>query len=146
MKCKLVSKPGKLSEELRTILDSLDKECFISDPLYDKNGCYWWILYDNNKAVGFAGLKIIESEKTGFLCRAGILSKYRGKGYQKKLIKLREILAKKLGIKDIITYTYFKTLNSANSLISCGYKLYDPEKHWASLPRKETLYFKKTLS
>jgi N-acetylglutamate synthase-like GNAT family acetyltransferase len=145
MKFKLIAKPGYISKKNREILDKLDKECFKYDPLYEKEDCYWWLLFDKNQPVGFAGLKIIKEEKCAFLCRVGISEKYRGKGYQKRFIKIRERQCKKLGIYDIITYTYYKTLNSANSLISSGYKLYEPEKHWASLPRKETLYFKKTL-
>lgn len=60
----------------------------------------------------------------GFLYRSGVLPKFRGKGYQKKLITLREEDMKLQGVKKSLTYTDTESIASMKSLIASGYKPY----------------------
>jgi hypothetical protein len=50
-------------------------------------------------------------------------------GLQKRLIRVRERMARELGWAWLITDT-FQNPPSANSLISCGFKNFAPTKPW----------------
>lgn len=104
---------------------------------------HWWILYDGKSPIGFCGLReYIDDPETVFLNLAGIIPGYRGRGYQRRLIKKREELAKVLGKKRIITYTSYDNLPSANNLIKCGYYLYEPRYQWGV---EHAYYFQKFI-
>ena len=91
---------------------------------------WWWIMYDGPKPIGFAGVyKSAQWAGTGYLCRAGVLYEYRGKGLQKRLIRVREKKARQLGFSHLVTDTY-ENPPSANNLIKCGYKTYLPRTPW----------------
>lgn len=62
----------------------------------------------------------------GFLYRAGVLKKARGKGYQKELIRARENSMKEMKIPKSITYTNTSSIASMKSLMAEGYKPYAP--------------------
>lgn len=61
---------------------------------------------------------------------------------QKRLISIRLKLARKLGMREIVTYTNPFNAASINSLIHCGLRCYVPEKKWAG---KDYLYWKVKL-
>ena len=129
--------------EIVSLLLHLQKLCLPCDTVYDVSGGYWWIAYDAGNAVGFAGL--VRSGAwidCGYLCRAGVVEKYQGQGIQKRLIKVRAAQAKKLKWNWLITDTHVNPA-SANSLISCGFKLYEPVSPWAF---KTSLYWRKKLN
>jgi len=111
------------------------------DTPYPKNGAEWWIAYDEKTCFAFAGLKNVGHE-TGFLCRVGVIKAYRGQGFQKRLIRVRENFARKVGLKWLITYVSPTNLKSANSLIACGYRLYSPQNPYGMYG---ALYFRKTI-
>jgi GNAT superfamily N-acetyltransferase len=68
---------------------------------------------------------------TGYLCRAGVLESHRGRGLQKRLIRVRERKARKLGWTHVVTDTY-ENPASANSLIKCGFRSYLPRNPWGA--------------
>jgi len=138
MRIKLVATPDNLTQEIKEVLDNLDKELFYGSPLFQKSGSWWWIVYDGIKPVAFAGLTPYPANKTMFLSRCGVLKSHRGMGLQRKLIKKREELSIKEGYKRIITYTSYDNISSANNLISCGYRLYTPKWVWGF---KDSYYF-----
>jgi GNAT superfamily N-acetyltransferase len=93
---------------------------------------WWWIVFDEGEPVGFAGLH--RSNKfgdTGYLCRSGVMSKYRGKGLQKRLIRVRERRARQERMVWLISDTY-ENPPSTNNLIACGYKTYIPREPWGA--------------
>lgn len=110
---------------------------------------YWFIVKCEGKVAGFAGLRICDSSeygyKLGYLFRVGVLEPYRGQGLQRKLIKARERLAKKLGCTWCVSYTDPTFSRSPNSLIDCGYRLYRPAEFWAG-GSPDWLYFRKKLT
>jgi GNAT superfamily N-acetyltransferase len=130
--------------EIVSILVHLQKLCLPSDAIYDVSRGHWWVAYtENDKPIGFAGL--VRSNAwvdCGYLCRAGVVPSHRGKGLQKRLIKVREAQAKRLNWNWLITDTYLNPASS-NSLISCGFRLYEPSEPW-SFPH--ALYFRKNIS
>lgn len=124
------------------MLIELHKSCLPSDYYPNFMSAIWWIAFENKKPVAFCGLSAVSSWKNaGYLCRAGVIDAYKGRGIQRKLIRIREKKARKLGYEWLISDT---TNNnpSANNLISCGYKLYQPETKWAY---PNSLYWRKKL-
>lgn len=130
-----------LNQKSQEDLEWLDRLSFPADTPYPKSGAEWWIAYDDSTCVGFAGLKNVGHE-TAFLCRVGVIKAYRGQGIQKKLIRVRESWAKRKGFRYIITYVAAHNLKSANSLIACGYRLYNPQSPYGI---EGALYFRKEL-
>lgn len=122
----------------------LQKKCLPSDDLFDATTGHWWIVYDEFMLpIGFAGMvRSYNWYDCGYLCRAGVLKDWRGQGIQKKLLKAREKHAKKLGWNWLISDTTDNPASS-NSLINCGFKIYDPSKPWGF---KHTLYWRKKLN
>lgn len=124
-------------------LSVLQKKCLPYDTPYDTNFGYWWITYDAlNLPCAFAGLvSSVRWLDTGYLCRSGVLPSHRGQGLQKRLIRARVRQARALGWKWLITDTH-ENPASANSLIACGFKLFEPTKPWGA---KQTLYWRLNL-
>jgi GNAT superfamily N-acetyltransferase len=74
----------------------------------------------NPEPIGFAGLQ--RSQRfydTAYLCRSGVMPEHRGHGRQFRLIRVRELQAKRSGWRYCITDTT-DNLASANSLIKAG--------------------------
>jgi len=139
MKIKHIDASIEVNKEL---LLSMQKKILPYDKPFDVNEGNWWIAYQEGKPIGFAGLvRSARWTDTGYLCRAGVIPSARGRGVQKRLIRVRQLYAKKMGWAWLITNT-FDNPASANSLISCGYKLYDPSIPWGA---KGTLYWRKKL-
>jgi len=138
MRLRYLSNPHKH----KATLTHLQKKCLPHDEPYDISKGWWWIAYDENKPVAFAGLVRSSSwSDCGYLCRAGVLASHRGKGLQKKLIRIRTKKAKKLGYKWLISDTR-DNHPSANSLASLGFKMFTPTNPWGY---NDTLYWRKRL-
>lgn len=121
-----------------------------SIPSYSKG--YWWLLYFDDlphrepEPVGFAGMcQSFRYSNVGYLVRAGVLPRAQGLGLQKRLIRVRMSKARRLGWVYLVTDTWPDNYPSANSLISCGFRLYSPPKkeRWAA--HKGSLYWRKEL-
>jgi len=126
-------------------IQHMDHVCFPNDAPYPTaNGALWWIAWVNGEGAGFAGLKILTGKNKGlaYLCRAGVLPLYRGLGIQRRLINTRVAAAARLGSKAVISYTSYENLPSANNLIKCGFKLYEPAETYGT---KHGLYFWRDL-
>ena len=117
---------------LVTLICYLQKKILPSDNIYKPDRGHWWIAYtEDGKPVAFAGLvRSIKWTDTGYLCRAGVMDGYTGHGLQKRLIRVRQAQARKLGWNWLITDT---TANpaSSNSLINAGFKIYTPANKWS---------------
>lgn len=131
-----------LKDNHAALLHWLQLETLSGDTPITTNVGWWWILYQDDRPIGFCSLR--NSAQWGdavYLCRAGILPKYRGKGLQKRLIRVRERLAKRLKINWLISDTYNNPA-SANSLIACGFRMFTPSQPWGA---EETCYWRKKL-
>lgn len=121
---------------------ALHKELFPADAHPDYSAGDWWLLYVGAELAGFAGLhSSVQWGDAGYLVRSGVRGKFRGKGLQRRLIRLRERQARARGWKWAITSTYDNHA-SANNLIACGYRLYEPQRPWGA---KGTLYWRRQL-
>lgn len=113
-------------------LNALQAICLPYDKPYDVGRGFWWIATENGQDIAFAGLSNVASwAGGGYLCRAGVVPAHRGRGIQRKLIKARIKKAKQLGWKHLITNTY-DNMQSANNLIDCGFKMFQPEQGWGT--------------
>jgi GNAT superfamily N-acetyltransferase len=129
-------------EGVQSRLAALQKICLPYDNAIDTNFGCWWIASDTSGDVAFAGLtRTISWTDCGYLCRAGVVPDARGQGLQKKLIHVRARQAKTFGWKWLVTDTRFNPA-SANSLIACGFKMFEPSQPWGC---KDTLYWRKKL-
>lgn len=122
---------------------TLQKECLPGDEPLDARKGDWWVAEMDGEPVAFACLRPDRSDPaTGYLARAGVLPKARGQGLQKRLIRVREARAKALGMKVVVTDTANFNVASSNSLIACGYKLYQPANRWGFA---DANYWKKVI-
>lgn len=113
------------------ILKRLQRECLPCDEIYDVSTGYWWIAYMDGTPIGFCGLKQLPQwPQTGYLCRAGVIPLFRGRGIQKRLIRVRMAYARRIGLENLVSDTH-QNPASANSLIACGFKTYEPMNPWA---------------
>lgn len=90
----------------------------------------WWIVERDGLPVAYACTRPV-SAHWWYLARVGVLKEARGNGLQKKLIRLRCNAAKKAGGVAMITDTRADNYPSSNSLIACGFRLYEPVDRWA---------------
>lgn len=101
------------------------------EPLPTDKG-WWWVAYQDDQPAAFAALcRSVRWRDTGYLCRAGVLRAYRGAGLQKRLIRVRERWARRMGLRWLVTDT-FDNPASANSLIACGFRMFTPSAPWAA--------------
>jgi GNAT superfamily N-acetyltransferase len=108
---------------------AMDRLCLPGCGFYE--GDFWWIVYDEKRPVGYAGMAYSHQwTDVMYLCRAGIIPEYRGRGLQKRLIRVRVNLARKMGMVAVVTETR-RNPASANNLISCGFKMYEPRNPWS---------------
>jgi len=129
-------------ESVQLRLSALQKICLPYDQPLDTNFGSWWIATENGRDVGFAGLvRSVSWTDCGYLCRAGVVPTHRGQGLQKKFIYVRIRQAKALGWKWLVSDTTDNPA-SANSLIACGFKMFEPTKPWGF---KNTLYWLRKL-
>jgi ribosomal protein S18 acetylase RimI-like enzyme len=121
----------------------LDKECFPKDAPCDAAVGKWWLLLDGRKVAGYASLRNAPHQPgIAYLNRAGVVKEYRGRGLQKRLIRVRLAYAKRHGYKEAISDSASYNVASSNSLIACGFKLYRPRTLWSF---RSALYWFKTL-
>lgn len=130
-------------EKTAALLHYLQLDTLPDDTPYNVRNGHWWIAYEGELAVGFAGIsQSVRWTDTGYLCRAGVIRSHRGKGLQKRLIRVREAKARRIGWKWLITETANWNVASANSLLACGYKLFTPTHAWGV---EGALYWRKKI-
>ena len=126
--------------EIVDLLTLLQKTCLPHDKIYPLTKGYWYVVFsETGEAVGFGG--IVPSTRwsdTMYLCRAGVVPTHQGQGLQKRLIRQRLKVAKRLGMNWVITDTN-ENPASANSLIAIGFKMFEPSQPWGL---KTALYWK----
>lgn len=103
---------------------------------------YWWIAYCNKVPVAFAFM--CGSDRypdTGYFGRVGVLPKYRGRGLQKKFMKLAEKKAKSIGWTAMVSDTRNKPFSAAN-FKAMKYTQFTPEDPWDTI---RAIYWRKEL-
>jgi GNAT superfamily N-acetyltransferase len=134
----------EVGKKYHHLILELDRKLFqAGEPRPTFDDTYCWIVFSDGKPVGYGILShSVVSAENGYLCRCGVLKEEQGKGLQKRLIRVRERKARKLGMKTLVTDTVPFNIASSNNLIACGYKTYTPEKPWSL---KNAIYWKKNI-
>ena len=119
-------------EDLDDVLE-IERECFPTGSGRDVESWdrwQWWIAEDSEGPCGFAAAVVVEGSDQCYLALAGVSARARGQGLQRRLIRVREAWARGRCCGECITYTATWNHASANNLIRCGYRLYEPEDRW----------------
>jgi len=124
-----------LYEQLKT----LDYAIFFGCNDEFKNNRDWWVVVDARKIIAYCGC--LYSEGICIFIRAWVNARYRGKGIQSRMIKVRLKTAKQY-CYTAITYTTHNNVHSANNLFKNGFKMYIPQQKYVG---KEMIYFRKDL-
>jgi GNAT superfamily N-acetyltransferase len=130
--------------EIARIICDMHTEIFAdtAPQVVPKEG-WWWLVWKGVEPVAFAGLRLAASTpSTGYLHRSGVLPKHRGHRLQVRLIRIREAMARSLGLKRMVSDTT-GNIASSNSLIRAGYRLFEPVGKWAF--GDDSLYWEKAL-
>lgn len=123
-------------------IKKLHSRILSGDYFYYHSGNAYWVLLANDFPVGFCiGTDI--GHKLLYLSRSGIFTTHRGKGLQKKMIQVREKWGRRNNLESSITYCLLNNPASINSLISSGYRVFEPDYAWAG--RTGVVYLKKSL-
>ena len=131
------------SEEHLEIVQQLHDEVFSSldsDPRVGDGD--WWLVWEGEEPVAFAGGRVVSEVGFYYLCRVGVVPSARGLGLQRRLIRVRVNQARKQGLQEVITDTTASNLPSANNLIREGFTLYLPSYQWAGA---DGLYWRRPL-
>ena len=119
----------RLTTDLQQI-ETLDKKLFPTDEPYPHQTALWWIARSSGRTAGFCGLKIFEKDGFAFLCRSGVVPRYRGYGVHRTMIKRRIDYARRHGLGSVISYTKPDNPASGNNLSRLGFVMYNPENQW----------------
>jgi GNAT superfamily N-acetyltransferase len=136
-------------EDIVALLRELHDETFGDEaPQIDRRALdkgWWWLAYaaDYSRDIaGFCGLTPSYGSPTiGYLKRAGVLVPHRGQGLQRRFVRVREVLARQRGFSTLVSDTT-ENPSSANNLIACGYRIYQPAEPWGF---NNTIYWYKDL-
>lgn len=115
----------------KNLIVKLDSRIFPNDIFYEHENNHYWTVKKESKVIGFCMATVWEVNKALFLSRAGIIPSERGKGLQRRMIRVRENFARKNKIKDIITYVSKDNIPSFVNLIKSGYFVYEPQYLYA---------------
>jgi len=112
------------------LIKPLDAICFPADARPRVAASQWWIGWVDKEPAAYAGLRLLPGG-LAFLSRAGVLPPARGKGLQRRLIRVRLAAARRAGLETAFTYTVADNVPSMNNLIAEGFRTYEPEWAWA---------------
>jgi GNAT superfamily N-acetyltransferase len=134
---------------VRQAIAELIKECFSAvetewaGRLHHTTGD-WWIATCRGKEVGMAGMvPSYQVRNAGYLHCSGVIPAFRGHGIQRRLIQKRIACARRYGWRQLFTETINSNAASANSLIRCGFRQFNPARTWGS---PYAVYWKKDIT
>lgn len=108
------------------LIEELNRKHFSSNPLKNLHNKVFFLAKQGREVVGWCALTIHPYEKAE-IYRTGVLEEFRNQGIKKRMVRAMERYAVKQGITLMTSYCSTDNVESANSLISCGYKLYIPD-------------------
>jgi GNAT superfamily N-acetyltransferase len=102
---------------------------------------HWWLIQAEFAPVGFAGMvEFLPGGVVAYLKRCYILPEARGHKLQLQTLALREVKARRLGYKQLVSET--TNIQSAGNFIKAGFEPFEPEQRWGP---EGSMYFTKTL-
>ena len=140
---------GPLNRDVIESFNDLDPHF---PPLQDRHFTgFWWLAFrtDHPDAIGeveaavaFAGLVPFEPiPQAGYFKRCFVMPGHYGHGLQYRLMVARELKARQLGWKVLVSDCRTDNSFSASNFRKFGFTQCDPEQPWA----KDSLFWQKTL-
>lgn len=108
------------------LINELNAKHFPSNPITNTHNKTFFLAKMGKTVVGWCALTIHPYEKAE-IYRTGVLEEFRNQGIKKKMVRAMERYAVKQGITLMTSYCSTDNMESANSLISSGYKMYMPD-------------------
>ena len=102
----------------------------------------WWLAYRGEEPIAFAGVRCsthLRRPQFGYLERAGVLPRHRGRGLHRRLIRVREAFARRAGWAGMVTDTA-NNPDSANNFVRLGYSIFAPKNPWGL---RSSIYWRK---
>lgn len=119
------------------LIQEMDGICFPGEDLPYLETATWWVASEDGHEIAYAG-GVQDTDGYFFLNRAGVLPEARGRGLQRRLIRVRCQYAHRHSMRSCYTYTVAHNPASSNNLIRCGFILWRPADPWAG---DEALYW-----
>jgi len=109
------------------LVRGLHTKLFEGDAWVGDDHTHWVAEDSSGLPVGFCSAIYRPQLGYAYLSRAGVDSSARGAGLQRRMIRARVQWAKRLGAREVITYTLLKNYDSFVNLLKCGFRFYKPE-------------------
>lgn len=130
------------SRRYSRLLLSMHRAAFPDLPMVEPIGD-WWLAKCGTHWAGFCVLwPSVNFPLTGYLARSVVVPKFRGRGIQKRMIRVREAAARRHGWLSMVSDSNNGNCASGNSLIACGYRMWVPEKKWGN---ETSIYWRRAL-
>lgn len=92
----------------------------------------WWIARaEDGTVAGFCSAVYRPEQGYVFLSSAAVAAAFQGIGLQRRLIRVRVRWARRMGAKQVLTYTVLKNYPSMQNLLRCGFRFWEPPEGWA---------------
>jgi GNAT superfamily N-acetyltransferase len=111
--------------------EALDLTCFPYDERWWQQDAVWWrVMTSEGEVAGYAAARPWKPDHAVYLARVGVLPAHRGKGLQRRLIRVRIRWAKQNGYRMVYTYTLPSNPASSINLIREGMVPFWPSIPW----------------
>jgi GNAT superfamily N-acetyltransferase len=110
-------------------------------------GNSYWLVKRGAVPVGYCSIRPSQFDPgaTAFLSRCGVLPACRGKGLQRRCIRVRVAWARRHDYKRVITYVATDNIHSARNVIREGFEPWWPPASVGPWAGRDVAYFIKTL-
>lgn len=109
----------------------LDRQCFPTDVTIEPEKGHYWILWADGAPIGYTGIVMAKRDPgTAVRTRSCVLRGYRGKGLQRRLIRVTQRWARRERLECVLATTASWNSSSANNFIRTGWRVYNPKNHW----------------
>lgn len=135
-----------LTQEVLRIMirESFERASYEGDYVGHYQSGMWWIAQCEGEPAGFALMTPSSQwDKVGYLALAGVSPAYRGHRLQRRLIRIRERAARRLGWRTLVTEVIDNNPHSMRNLFREGFLPYVPAKPWG---HKNAIYMRKKLA
>lgn len=109
------------------LVRSLHEKLFEGDAWVGDDHTFWVARDSEGLPVGFCSAIYRPQLGYVYLSRAGVDESARGAGLQRRMIRARVQWAKRLGAREVITYTLLRNYDSFVNLLKCGFRFYKPD-------------------
>jgi len=120
----------------------LDRACFPEDEVIQPEKGVYWLLWADGKPIGYTGVRDAPYDEPGAVAirtRSCVLRGHRGKGLQRRLIRVSQRWARSAGLKTLLATTACWNSPSINNFIRTGWRVYQPAHPWME---KGTIYWR----